>query len=141
MSLVIEPLRFAKKSSVMSGTLNDFPRLIDNIISSAKVDYKLAGQSSVEDYRLILTLSGQVSAVCQRCLEPMVQDIAFVKQYRLTPENQIDNRFDEEMLADEETELLAIGQAIDLIELIEDELLLAVPTIPKHDDCELVISN
>lgn len=141
MNLVIEPLRFAKKESVMSGTVDDFSRLIDHIISSAKVDYKLVGQTNVGDYFLILTLSGEVSAICQRCLEPMTCSIEVLKRYRLVPEHQMDHHMDDEMLDDEETELLPRDHPVNLMDLIEDELLLSMPTIPKHDDCEIIVSN
>ena len=140
MSLVIDPLRFAKKSSTVSGTLNDFPRLTDDMILSAKIEYKLVGQGSVGDYKLILTLTGTVSAICQRCLEPMDVDVDIQKVYRLVPESQIEDEFDEDMLDDDEDQL-PMGCPMPLLDLIEDELLLSLPTVPKHEDCHLVALN
>ena len=141
MSLVIDPLRFAKKGDTISGSLDSFSRLVDDIISGGRVDYKLVGTGRVGEYALELTLSGQISAICQRCLEPMEQEVDVVRRYRLVPESQIDDAIDEDMLMDEETELLPINYPIQLTDLIEDELLLSLPTVPKHDNCEIIVSN
>ena len=141
MSLVIDPLRFAKKGDTASGSLDSFSRLIDGIVCGGRIDYKLVGSGSVGDYALILTLSGQISAICQRCLEPMDQEIDLTRRYRLVPESQIDDALDEDTLLDEETDLLPINYPIQLLDLIEDELLLSLPTVPKHDDCEIITSN
>ena len=140
MSLVIDPLRFAKKGSTISGVLDNFPRLVDDIITSGQVNYMLTGQGTVGDYILELRLSGQVFAICQRCLEPMEEKIDIVRRYRLVPDSQIDDSLDEEGLEDEE-DFLAIDYPIQLTELIEDELLLSLPTVPKHEDCEFIMSN
>ena len=36
---------------------------------------------------------------------------------------------------DSEDDVLALGPSFDLIELIEDELLLAWPLVPRHEHC------
>jgi len=37
--------------------------------------------------------------------------------------------------ADSEDDVLALTPALDLLELVEDELLLALPLVPRHDVC------
>ena len=42
---------------------------------------------------------------------------------------------DEAMLADEELEGMLLEAELDVFSLIEDQILMALPFSPKHDDC------
>jgi len=73
--------------------------------------------------------SAQVSVLCERCLEPMRQ--------------QIDGRFDvlsvdrpqeaDQLPADQAVVEAPRGQ-LDIATLIEDELILGLPVVPRHED-------
>jgi uncharacterized protein len=41
----------------------------------------------------------------------------------------------EQLDEDSEDDVLALGPPLDLHELIEDELILALPLVPRHDQC------
>ena len=43
------------------------------------------------------------------------------------------------MVDDSEEDLLAISREFDLRELIEDELLMALPVVPRHDECPTAV--
>lgn len=75
---------------------------------------------------------------CQRCMKPVVvsvasdMDVVVVEGYE-----------EAKLLADEVEPLLAGEQRIRLNEIIEDELLLALPQVPMHpeDECEAAYEN
>lgn len=80
---------------------------------------------------LDLKAEGQMAMECQRCLHavtlPMLVDhsIRFVK----------DEAAAAELDADSEDDVLALSRQFDLMDLIEDELIMALPIVPRHDQC------
>jgi len=68
---------------------------------------------------------------CQRCLQPMRLPLHAERRIFF-----VDGE-DEAAVLDAETEddVLALQRALDLPALIEDELLLALPLVPRHEVC------
>jgi uncharacterized protein len=72
-----------------------------------------------------------VSLTCQRCLQP-VQDVVEVDRWI----RFVDTEAEAAALdADSEDDVLALPRHLDARELIEDELLLALPLVPRHEVC------
>jgi len=68
---------------------------------------------------------------CQRCLQPFSQDLAVDRALRF-----VDSEAQAEALdADSEEDVLVLEPALDLRTLVEDELLLAWPIVPRHAHC------
>jgi uncharacterized protein len=80
-----------------------------------------------------LQLNGQVEIdlVCQRCLEPVSTLVQFDREFRFVESEEAALDQDE----DAEEDLLVSSPQFDLLELVEDELLMALPVSPKHDKC------
>jgi uncharacterized protein len=80
-----------------------------------------------------LQLNGQVEIdlVCQRCLEPVTTHVQFDREFRFVESEEAASAQDE----DSEEDLLVSSPQFDLLELVEDELLMALPVSPKHDKC------
>jgi uncharacterized protein len=80
---------------------------------------------------LQLQVSTQVPLSCQRCLQPYNQPVAVDRWFRFV--------FDEAQALQEDDDvpedLLAWTPKFNLLELIEDEVLLDLPLIPKHENC------
>lgn len=74
-----------------------------------------------------------VSLVCQRCLEPVTCTIAVDRQFQFVADEATAERLDGEV----EHEVLAVTRELDLQRLLEDELLLDAPIVPRHPDCSL----
>ena len=117
--------------------LSPFTRLWDNVIIEANADTPDLPPLRV-DIRFSLDefyrpcVRGQVEMmlpmICQRCLQPFMQQLRIPIHLILTKEND-DRPYAEEL------ELLPIGEGeLTWIELLEDDLLLALPMVPKHDD-------
>ena len=68
---------------------------------------------------------------CQRCLRPFSQPLVVERALRF-----VDSESQAEALdADSEDDVLVLAPALDLSTLVEDELLLAWPIVPRHADC------
>lgn len=74
---------------------------------------------------------------CQRCLEPVVVALAADRWFRFVADEATAEMEDDEA----EEDVLAIDDALDLRELIEDELLLALPVVPMHEDCPVAVKS
>jgi uncharacterized protein len=68
---------------------------------------------------------------CQRCLEPVDIPLAVDRSFRFVADEETAAALDDEA----EEDLLAISRAFDLPGLVEDELLMEVPVVPRHDVC------
>lgn len=81
-----------------------------------------------------LHLTAQVSLplVCQRCMGPVEMPLSVERTYRFVADEATAEREDEEA----EEDVLVLSPQFDLIALIEDELLMALPLVPRHEpDC------
>jgi uncharacterized protein len=82
---------------------------------------------------LWLHLIGQtvVSLECQRCLQPMSHPLAVERRLRFVADEDQAAELDEES----EDDVLALPRRLDVQVLLEDELILALPLVPRHDRC------
>jgi uncharacterized protein len=80
-----------------------------------------------------LQLSAEVALpmICQRCLGPVDVPVSFEREFRFVSTEEAAAVEDE---ASEE-DVLVLSRDFNLLELIEDELLMALPAVPKHDVC------
>jgi uncharacterized protein len=72
-----------------------------------------------------------LSLVCQRCLGPVDTAIAAQRRFLFASDENTAEQLD----ADSEDDVLAMTRALDLRTLVEDELLLGLPLVPRHDVC------
>ena len=68
---------------------------------------------------------------CQRCLKPVEAAVKVERNFLFVRGEDAAAQID----ADSEDDVLALSRALDLRELIEDELLLALPLVPRHEVC------
>lgn len=72
-----------------------------------------------------------VALQCQRCLQPMAETVLIDRRFRFVAGEDEAARLDEES----EDDVLVLSRAFDLPELLEDELILALPLVPRHEVC------
>lgn len=75
--------------------------------------------------------SAEVPLTCQRCMEPVDESLAVDRWFRFVADEAQAAREDDE--ADED--VLVLDPAFDLPALVEDELLMALPLVPRHAVC------
>lgn len=144
-----DPLRldvevFAKEGQSLDGEwpLATFDRLADAAHSGAKpsssdlVHWHAEGESrpmrgGAPQTWLHLGTQTRLSLVCQRCLGPVEMPIAAERSFLFVAGEDAAAKLD----ADTEDDVLAMTRALDLRLLVEDELLLALPLVPRHETC------
>ena len=82
---------------------------------------------------LWLTLQVDTHAwlTCQRCLQPLEQPLMLDRRLRFVRGEAQAEALD----AESDDDVLALSRSLDLRELAEDELLLALPLVPRHEAC------
>ena len=68
---------------------------------------------------------------CQRCLQPFTVPLEIDRRLRFVRGEAAAEALDAEI----EDDVLALSKSLNLRELVEDELLLALPIVPRHDVC------
>ncbi len=84
-----------------------------------------------QDPHLDLQVEGSVVMTCQRCLQPMRQPIAIASTFLIVADEATAETLDD----DDAIDVLVGAPDFDLDELVEDEVILALPIAPKHDLC------
>ncbi|MEE8429064.1 MAG: YceD family protein [Gammaproteobacteria bacterium] len=77
------------------------------------------------------TISGAIEVSCQRCLEALTVPVQLKMQLGIIAEIDEGNR-----LPKRYEPLIATRDPVRLTDLIEDELLLCLPTVPMHSESE-----
>jgi len=80
---------------------------------------------------LHLRADARVPLQCQRCLKAVVVPLQVDRHFLFVHGEDAAAQLD----ADSEDDVLAMTRALDVRELIEDELLLAMPIVPRHEVC------
>lgn len=80
---------------------------------------------------LDLRATTRMAMVCQRCLRPVETPVDIDRSIRFVAGEDAAAALD----ADLEEDVLALSRAFDAQELVEDELLLALPLVPRHEVC------
>jgi uncharacterized protein len=86
---------------------------------------------SADQIWLHLTAGATIPLTCQRCMKPVDVDLAVERSFRFVADEKTAELEDE--LSDED--VLALDRDFSLTELIEDELLMELPLVPRHDVC------
>ncbi len=141
----IDPWRAARSGQGIEGVLDagDFTRIPEpgGVLGQvqARLEFSAPGSDRVE---IELKLLASMTWICQRCLEPMQwpQRVSSKLLVVEPTKNQVDISGSGEsgLLDGNEAITLTRGEFLALKELIEDELLLALPFSPMHEHCEPV---
>jgi len=81
---------------------------------------------------LHLALHTTVQRTCQRCLQPVALSLALERDFLFAPTEAQAEAWDAER---DDADVLVLTKSLNLLELAEDEVLLALPLVPRHDAC------
>lgn len=119
--------------------LQDFQRLAqetqslseaDTVQWEARAELRLQAGAD-EQVWLHLSAHAQVPLTCQRCMGAVVTPVVVDQWYRFVESEEIAMAEDDEA----EEDLLVMTPQFDLLNLLEDELLMALPLVPMHETC------
>ena len=129
---------FARDARVLKGTLAiaELERLHDLLADvTGEVTWCIEGFKGERGEPLLqLTVGGTVLLACQRCLEAIAFDLNVDSLLEVVPAG-IELSQDE--LEDDTRDFLPVERELDVAELVEDEILLALPVAPRHERCGL----
>jgi uncharacterized protein len=130
--LDIGPLADARADIDFSIPLKEFPRVVPLLAAPdgearGRVDFSREGRIAVAK----VSVNAQVTLLCQRCLAPLKWPVDSTGRAALVATHAEAARVPETL----ET-VLAPEYRISLRDLVEEELLLALPLVPRHQDDE-----
>jgi uncharacterized protein len=123
--------------------LSNYERLMPDL-EAGSGDAKLAWSANFETRSgatgsnepwLHITLATRFALVCQRCLGALDWPVSVQRSFRFVASDAVAEKEDDDC----EEDLLVSSREFDLSELIEDELVLALPLIPLHEVCPDVV--
>jgi|JI10StandDraft_1071094.scaffolds.fasta_scaffold1233490_1 uncharacterized protein len=132
---------FARAQGNLTGSkeLSHFKRLqleAQGVAATSLVRFTAEGQirstsGQGEQIWLMLTAEVALPQTCQRCLGPVDVPVVVERDFRFVATEEQAELEDEES----EEDVLVLSRDFNLLELVEDELLMALPVVPKHDVC------
>ncbi|MDE2367984.1 MAG: DUF177 domain-containing protein [Burkholderiales bacterium] len=132
---------FCRQEGELDGRwpLAGMKRLADSLLElhdAASADWSARGSQvpvtgGAPEVWLHLRGSATVTLECQRCLRPVDEALAVDRRFRFVDDEDEALRLDEEC----EDDVMQMPQRLDLHALLEDELILALPIVPRHEVC------
>jgi len=108
---------------------------LDNPVRWAVQVMQHADQAGQTSRSLHLRVNTALAQICQRCLEPVEVPVDIDRHFCF-----VDSEADAQAQDDQsELDLLVISREFDLSALIEDEVLMDMPLISRHDRCPVPV--
>jgi uncharacterized protein len=138
----LDPVQLAAgKGSVITETepIADFPRLLDALADDSgqahwSATFEQVGEDTTRPVRMQLTGEAQCNVPCVRCLNGIPVSLTFDRRFELVAEESTADALDAQ---DNDRDVLAAPAPWNLAELVEDEFLLALPLMPRHETCDV----
>jgi uncharacterized protein len=144
----LDVVHFAKSNAQLSGVtpLVQMSRLyndLDPVPRDSDLPYGVHWRASgwmepgntgqTEQAWLGVVAQARIPQICQRCTGLLAYPIDLDYRYRFVSTEKEAAEQDEWA----EEDVLVVSKAFDLVQLIEDELLMAMPLIPVHERCDV----
>lgn len=123
------------------GRLADWPRLLEEQfagggVQSSPVRWYLQGRmvpvpGGGTQVGLVLQAQVDLAMQCQRCLTAVVEKLTAERDFLFVADEATAEALDDESDAD----VLVISRDFDALSLVEDELILSLPLVPRHEVC------
>ncbi len=134
--------RLARRGETLAGQwpLSGFERLA-SLLADTEGEVRWRARARKERRReggddtfLDLAIESRLHVPCVRCLGPVAVDVDDAREFLLVADEETAERLDD---PESELEVVAADTPFRLAELVEDELILAIPPLPRHEACEL----
>jgi uncharacterized protein len=137
---LLDHRKMANQAGILEGSVpvQQFTRLREMLESGdGDVHLKLAFSKGDRDRTHVTgVVTARVELICQNCMTQYGQEIGSEVKMDIFPSEE---RLLAALEAEDSTEqtsdgLVCSGKVIKIVDLVEDELILSVPMIPRHDD-------
>lgn len=138
-SYLIDPFEFCKNNEILEGrtSVSELKRLVSVCADqSGELVWKVSGSLDIHQKpQILLNVAGRINLICQRCLDSLAFDLdsATVVMVAKTEEeaDEIEASLDDE----EAVEVIVTDEKVEVMDLVEDEALLALPLSARHEVC------
>jgi uncharacterized protein len=132
----VDSLSFARSGDALSGeySVSEMVRLQGLLASDeGRIRFQLNGSMVAGRPTLQLLLDAELQLVCQRCLEPCTQSVRSVSNMPIARDERELARWEgDDPLVDAQI----AESRLDVRNLVEDEILLSLPLMPRHAEGE-----
>lgn len=136
---VIDAFEFCRRRERRSGevSVSELPRLAgETVDKSGSIHWLLeSGADTLGRPMLLLSVSGAVQLMCQRCLSPLKFEVVSMASLILAKDETSADEIDAALGDDDTFDVIVASGALNVADLVEDEVLLAIPFSPKHEVC------
>lgn len=136
--IFIDSLEFARGERVMRGNVpvRSLLRLTDKLAGDrGELAWSVRGECGAERKSfLVVAVNGELQLKCQRCLGPFQFQLQVEGRLLLVPPG---TDWPDEGLENDGFDPVEALTEQSLLELVEDEVLLALPIASRHESCEL----
>lgn len=137
--LTVNPWLLYRRNETVSGTLafSEMPNLLasqNNEVGQASASVSVV-QREDGQMAIVGEASTHVGLTCQRCMQPLTEELSAEFELVLVKyERQLSSVSDED-------DAIVCAEDLTLAPLVEQELILALPMIAKHSDCQAAYTN
>ncbi len=136
--IIVDSLKLVRDRRRLAGAIAvaDLPRLVESVLGDGgDLDYALAGDADSRERPVLrLRVTGVVQVQCQRCLEGLTHRVAIDTALRLVAAEALDAEYEAVGDNPDEPDCIVASGELDVTALIEDEVLLALPPYPRHEE-------
>jgi uncharacterized protein len=130
---VIDGFKFARGGDELRGTLafSELPRLAElGVAATPGIAFAVRGGRNERGRPMLrITASGPVEMTCQRCLGPVDVPLQIDSALELAESEAAIEA------ADDDADRVLATSEMDVAALVEDELILALPMVSRHEAC------
>lgn len=140
--VVIDSLEFSRDGRSIAGDLavDSLDRLAEVVVEpSGTLHCELRGERRHDGKpALVLEVSGCLRLRCERCLGVVEFPLRIFRRLLLVPPGET---WPEDEEADDDWDAIEASREQSVPALVEDEVLLALPIVPRHEVCELPLAT
>jgi uncharacterized protein len=127
----------ARQGRLIEGELGvqELPRLAGYLAdANARLRYRIEGRLDDRGRPCArLQVAGDLTLECQRCSAPLAFHLDRAGEFRFVATEEELNALPIE--GDEDVEPIVGSHSMDIVAWVEDEAILSLPLVPRHDDC------
>lgn len=138
-SYLIDPFEFCKNGESVGGRMpvSELERLVSVCADrSGELVWKVSG--SLDSHQrpcLLLNVAGSVNLVCQRCLGSLVCELDSATTVMVARTEEEADAIEDSLGDEDAVEVIVSDGKVEVMDLVEDEALLALPLSARHDVC------
>lgn len=143
MSFTTDPFELVRRRASVQGPtpVEEMPRLLDVLAAAPGVDhlqwsarFETVGDGVHSYPCLAMYCEARLNVPCIRCLEGIEHTVRVDRRFRLVRSDTEAAALDQEA---SDHDVMAVDDQWHLLDILEDELLLALPLMPRHENCSL----